>query len=78
MAVIGAGVVGSEYACTFAALGTKVHVIDGRDALLPFLDTEISSALTHAMEKNGIVFHWKERATFGNAPEDGGVTLQLG
>jgi NAD(P) transhydrogenase len=64
MAVIGAGVVGSEYACTFAALGTKVHLIDGRDVLLPFLDTEISEALVQAMEKNGIVFHWKQRATF--------------
>ena len=31
MAVIGAGVIGSEYASTFAALGTNVWVIDGRD-----------------------------------------------
>src|SRR5262249_46396742 len=30
LAVVGAGVIGSEYACTFAALGTSVHVIDGR------------------------------------------------
>src|SRR6185295_11053367 len=30
LAVVGAGVIGSEYACTFAALGTTVHVIDGR------------------------------------------------
>jgi len=34
----GAGVIGSEYACTFTALGTEVHVLDGRDALLSFLD----------------------------------------
>src|SRR6202795_4327802 len=31
MVVIGAGVIGSEYACTFAALGTEVHILDGRD-----------------------------------------------
>ena len=31
MAVIGAGVIGIEYACTFAALGTEVHVLDGRE-----------------------------------------------
>lgn len=36
--IVGAGVIGCEYACTFAALGTEVHVIDGRKALLPFLD----------------------------------------
>ena len=35
----GAGAVGSEYACTFGALGTKVHLIDSRDVLLPFLDS---------------------------------------
>jgi NAD(P) transhydrogenase len=62
MAVVGAGVIGSEYACTFAALGAKVHLIDGRDALLPFLDAEISQALTEEMRRNGIVFHWKEMA----------------
>src|SRR5580704_14137622 len=38
MAVAGAGVIGSEYACIFAALGVQVHLIDGRDTLLPFLD----------------------------------------
>src|SRR5450432_3597788 len=46
MAVIGCGAIGSEYACTFAALGTKVHLIDGRDVLMPFLDAELSRALT--------------------------------
>jgi NAD(P) transhydrogenase len=62
MAVVGAGTIGSEYASTFAALGSTVHVIDGRDVLMPFLDGEISRALTAAMERSGIVFHWKERA----------------
>jgi NAD(P) transhydrogenase len=62
MAIVGAGTIGSEYACTFAALGTKVHVVDGRDVLMSFLDGELSRALEAAMERNGIVFHWKERA----------------
>ena len=52
MAVIGAGVIGCEYACTFAALGTKVWLIDGRDELLPFLDQEISAALEAAMRRS--------------------------
>ena len=63
MAVVGAGTIGCEYACTFAALGTQVHLIDSHDVLLPFLDSEISRALVTEMQRNGIVFHWKERAS---------------
>jgi NAD(P) transhydrogenase len=77
LAVIGAGVIGSEYACTFAALGAEVHVIDGRSILLPFLDRELSQALTAAMEKIGIVFHWGERVLRCEAPETGDVALSL-
>ena len=43
--------IGSEYACMFAALGTRVHLIDGRDTLLPFLDPDLSKALAAAMER---------------------------
>ena len=61
LAVVGAGVIGSEYACIFAALGVKVHLIDGRDTLLPFLDAEVSSTLAAAMKRNGILLHRNER-----------------
>ncbi len=77
LAVIGAGVIGSEYACTFAALGTTVHVIDGRDMLLPFLDHEVSRALSEAMERLGIVFHWGQKVASCEAPESGQVVLTL-
>lgn len=61
LAVIGAGVIGSEYASIFAALGVKVHLVDGRDTLLPFLDAEVSRALAAAMESNGILLRRNER-----------------
>jgi NAD(P) transhydrogenase len=61
LAVVGAGAVGSEYACTFGALGSEVHLIDGRDTLLPFLDREVSEALTRVMSVNGIELHLNER-----------------
>jgi NAD(P) transhydrogenase len=77
MAVVGAGVIGSEYASTFAALGARVHLIDGRTALLPFLDAELSRALTAAMEKNGIRFHWGARPRSYSQEESGKVTLTL-
>lgn len=61
LAVVGAGVIGSEYASIFAALVVEVHLIDGRDVLLPFLDGEVSHALGVAMKKNGILHHRNER-----------------
>src|SRR6185436_11851733 len=69
---------GAEYACTFRALGTEVHVIDGRERLLPFLDAEIADRLYSALLQNGIVFHWKETVETCDAPEQGDVVLHLG
>jgi len=77
LAVVGAGVVGSEYACTFAALGVEVHLVDGRDVLLPFLDHAVSAAITTAMQAAGVRFHWKERVVACAAPEQGDVVLSL-
>ncbi|MEI9999226.1 MAG: Si-specific NAD(P)(+) transhydrogenase [Verrucomicrobiota bacterium] len=75
LAVIGAGVIGSEYACTFTALGAKVHLIDGRSQLLPFLDSEVSQALTAALERSGVIFHWNQRVQRCDNPGSGPVTL---
>lgn len=77
LAVIGAGVIGSEYACTFATLGTRVHLIDGRDTLLPFLDADLSKALTEAMEQLGVTFWWKQSVAACDAPRTGDITLKL-
>ena len=78
LAVVGAGVIGSEYACTFAALGTGVWVIDGRDELMPFLDREVSHALADAMNRKlGIEFLWKNRVTACNAQDIGDITLEF-
>lgn len=77
LAVVGAGVIGSEYACTFAALGVKVDLIDGRDTLLPFLDLEVSKSLESAMRDLGIQFHWKEQVTGCEVPAEGDLSLTL-
>ncbi len=77
MAVVGAGVVGAEYACTFAALGVEVHLIDARDSLLGFLDREISENIQRAMTAAGVHFIWKEKVTRCDAPPSGDVTLTL-
>ena len=52
--VIGGGVIGSEYACIFSALGVEVTLVDGRSRLMGFLDAEVSAALEKAMRNMGI------------------------
>ena len=54
LAVIGAGVIGCEYASMFAALGVKVTLIEPRNELLSFLDADMSEALRVALINNGI------------------------
>jgi NAD(P) transhydrogenase len=49
LTVVGAGVIGVEYASMFAALGVEVTLIDKRPRLLDFLDSEIAEALSFVM-----------------------------
>ncbi len=52
--VLGGGIVGSEYASFFAALGTEVTVVDKRDHMLPQLDVEIGTHLQKALTSIGL------------------------
>lgn len=54
MAVIGAGVIGCEYATTFRALGIDVTLVASQDRLLPFLDHEIGDRLRLQMQLLGL------------------------
>jgi NAD(P) transhydrogenase len=54
LVIIGAGVIGSEYATLFAALGSHVTLVDGGARLLPFLDSEISAVLAAQMREVGV------------------------
>jgi NAD(P) transhydrogenase len=49
LVVVGAGVIGCEYACMFAALGIEVTLIDGRSELLGHVDREIVDVLLRQM-----------------------------
>jgi len=53
LAVVGGGVIGCEYACLFAALGTAIIVIEGRGNLLAGLDGEMSAGMKAALERGG-------------------------
>jgi NAD(P) transhydrogenase len=54
MMVVGAGVVGCEYACMFAALGIPVTLVDPKADLLAFLDGEFSRLLRERMAALGV------------------------
>lgn len=53
MVILGGGVIGCEYASIFSALGTKCTIVEGRDAILGFLDGEINQVLTAQLKKLG-------------------------
>lgn len=76
MAVIGGGVIGCEYACLFATLGTKVTIIEGRSSLLSFLDAEMVTLLTERMQALGIDVKLGQQV-LECAPSSGGVRLKL-
>jgi NAD(P) transhydrogenase len=58
LAVVGAGVIGVEYASIFAALGVEVHLIDGRTTLLPHIDRELVRVLLGELQNRlGVVLH---------------------
>jgi NAD(P) transhydrogenase len=69
LAVIGAGVIGVEYATMFAALGTRVTLVDKRPTLLPFLDDEISAALTYIAQQNRVTMRLGEEVDSVAAPD---------
>lgn len=52
--VIGAGVIGCEYASIFGGLGCKVELINPAETLLSFLDWEISDALSYHLRDIGV------------------------
>lgn len=70
MTVVGGGVIGSEYASIFTALGVKVFLVDGRDRLLPFADAEIAERLRGHLERLGLEFRFNTRVSRVETNED--------
>lgn len=63
LSVIGAGVIGCEYASIFAALGVRVTLIDKRNSLLPFVDSEIGEALAYNLRENRVTLRVGEEVS---------------
>ncbi len=74
MVVVGAGVIGVEYASMFAALGTKVTVVDQRSDMLPFCDNEIVESLRFHLRDLAVSFRFGETVEGVQMTEYGTVT----
>ena len=76
LVVVGAGVIGTEYASMFAALGTKVTIVERRPQLLDFCDAEVVEGLRYHLRDLGVVFRLGE-AVASVDPHEGTTVTTL-
>lgn len=74
MVVVGAGVIGVEYASMFAALGTRVTVVEKRDSMLGFCDPEVVESLKFHLRDSAVTFRFGEEVTSVEVNGKGTVT----
>ncbi|HUS59090.1 MAG TPA: dihydrolipoyl dehydrogenase [Planctomycetota bacterium] len=77
MIVIGGGYIGCEYAAFYAAMGTKVTIVEMLDQLIPMLDTDIAAELTRNLKKAGLDIYTSSKAEDLKAT-DKGVSCRVG
>ncbi len=68
--IVGAGVIGCEYASIFRSLDCKVNLINGRAKLLEFLDDEIVDALSYHLREQGVLLRHNEEPARVVADDD--------
>ncbi len=77
LVIVGAGVIGCEYATIFANFGkTRVHLIDRADRILPFEDEDISKLVATNLTNAGVVIH-QESSLERLEVKDGEVEYEL-
>ena len=76
MAVVGGGVIGTEYASIFAALGVQVMLVEPKERVLPFVDYEMIHRLQDQLNLLGLKFALGHKVT-AIEPLDGHVQLTL-
>jgi NAD(P) transhydrogenase len=74
MVVVGAGVIGIEYASMFAALGTRVTVVEKRDTMLEFCDPEVVESLKFHLRDLSVTFRFGEEVEKVGVGSQGTVT----
>jgi NAD(P) transhydrogenase len=71
--VIGAGVIGIEYATIFSALDSAVTVIEPRETFLDFIDREIIAEFIHQLRDRGVNFRLGSPVAFVKRDVDGRI-----
>ncbi|NGY65373.1 Si-specific NAD(P)(+) transhydrogenase [Lentzea sp. NEAU-D13] len=74
LVVVGAGVIGIEYASMFAALGTRVTVVEQRERMLDFCDPEIVESLKFHLRDQAVTFRFGEKVVNVQVSDGGTVT----
>lgn len=77
LTIIGGGVIGCEYACIFASLGVKVYLVEKKDNLLSFADSEIVSSLMYWMRHSGVTLRLGEKVVDIVVEKTGRVVTHL-
>jgi dihydrolipoamide dehydrogenase len=77
VAILGGGVIGCEFACFFAAIGTQVTVVEMLPRLVMAEDEEISAALEREMRKQKVAIHLGTKVEDRRDNADGSLTLTL-
>jgi len=77
MTVIGAGVIGVEYATIFSALDVKVTLVDARRSILDFVERDLVDEIVHDMRDRGIVLRLGEKVSKVVCDGDGGTLTHL-
>jgi NAD(P) transhydrogenase len=75
LCVVGAGIIGLEYASMFAALGTKVTLVDQRRRLLEFCDAEMIEGLQYHLRDLGMTFRLGETVMAVEALTEGALVI---
>jgi NAD(P) transhydrogenase len=82
MAVVGAGVIGVEYASMFAAVGVQVTLVERRERPLEFVDREIVDELMHQLRQRNVTFRLGESveslAVTESSPQRAVLNLESG
>lgn len=75
--IVGAGVIGLEFACVFRSLGAEVTMVEMMDQILPTEDKMIAVRMQNILDQRGIVFHIETKVEGIKNYSSNGVTATL-
>jgi len=77
LCVVGAGVIGCEYATIFSTAGSKVLLVNDKSSILSFVDKEVTKELLIDMKENGIETFFNEKVASIDVPSNENEPLRI-